>query len=188
VFRPGFWRVVAALWLPFAVFAIWDVVRRDFPRSGVTALAIVGAISVLVFAVGLRPAVLADNGKVVVRNPFRTTTLPWNTVTNIDATDALRVHTSGSIVRAWAVDRGGGASNMFRGWNSRRLSAPGVERQALAEMARRGPADLAVVTLTETWRQQRGHSRGSVAVTWAWPVIAALLVLTALSVVLVVTG
>jgi hypothetical protein len=166
---------------------VWDVVNRGFPPSGWTALAVIGALTALVYAVGWRPAVLAGADAVVVRNPFRTSTIPWNTVTDIDLTDALRIHTNVGIIRAWAIDRGGAASNMLRGMSSKRMVAKGVERSALEAMARRSPADFTVTVLTDLWRRQRNHAEGSVQVVWAWSVVGAFIGCAVVAAVLIAT-
>ncbi len=177
---------MALLWVPVVAFSVWDVARRGFPSSGFTALAVIGALSVLVYAAGWRPAVLAGPDGIIIRNPFRTTTAPWAAVTDIDITDALRVHTDAGITRAWSVDRGGAASNIVRGMSSRRMEAKtGVERSAIREIARRSPADYAVSALVELWRQHRKSSLGAPRTVWAWPVLAAFMILTAVSVVLI---
>ena len=188
VFRSTYWRGVALIWLPILAFTIWDVASRGFSRNGWIALAVMGAVTVLVYAVGWRPAVLAGSEVVVVRNPFRTTTIPWGEVTDIDLTDALRVHTDAGLTRAWSVDRGGAASNMLRGMGTKRMrSTQGVERTALEAMARRSPADYAVAALTDSWRRHRDQVRGVVQVAWAWPVLGAFVALVALSAVLIAT-
>lgn len=187
VFRSTFWRGVALIWLPILGFTVWDLANRGFPPSGRIALSVMGAISVLVYAVGWRPAVLASDREVVVRNPFRTTTIPWGAVTDIDLTDALRIHTASGTTRAWSVDRGGAASNMMRGIGSRRIAAGGLERTAVEAMARRSPADYAVAALVETWRRRRGETRGTAEIEWAWPVLGAFVGLCVLSAVLLAT-
>lgn len=176
------------IWLLLLAFSIWDVANRGFPSSGWTALAVMGAVTVLVYAGGWRPAVVAGNDAVVVRNPFRTTTIPWSAVTDIDLKDALRIHTKGRVIRAWSVDRGGALTSVMRGMSSRRVPAVrGIEAAALAEMARRGPAEVAVATLRDLWLQRRAKARGTVLVQWAWPVIGAFLALGVLSAVLIAT-
>lgn len=188
VFRSSFWRAVALIWLPILGFTIWDIANRGWPASGWTALSVMGAVTVLVYAVGWRPAVLAGTDNVVVRNPFRTTTIPWSAVTDIDLTDALRIHTARGLTRAWSVDRGGAASNMMRGMSTKRMAgAQGVERSAMEAMARRSPADYAIASMTEMWRQHRDRAHGSVQVAWAWPVLGTFLALVALSAALLAT-
>lgn len=168
VFHSGFWRTVAVLWAIFVVFNVWDVGRRGWPDSGIVALLIVGALSVVVYALGWRPAVIADAAGIDVRNPLRTIHLPWNTITDIDATDALRLHAGSVLYRSWAVGRGGAIASALRG-SGRKPTAPGIESTALAELARQSPADYAAATLNDMWRQTRGRTRGSVRITWAWP-------------------
>ncbi len=169
VFRSGFWRAVAVAWSAFVLFNVWDTARRGFPDNGVVALLILGAITVIVYIVGWRPAVVADGQGVKIRNPARTIHLPWNEVTEIDATDALRIHDRTRIYRSWAVSRGGALANTFRGRGTKYQSGKGVEAQALAALARQSPADYAASTLKDIWRQARGRTKGSVRVTWAWP-------------------
>lgn len=169
VFRSAFWRAVGGGWAAFVAFNIWDVGRRDWPANGVVALLILGAISVIVYAVGWRPAVIGENAGVEVRNPARTIHLPWNKITDIDATDALRVHVDDTIYRSWAVSRGGAMANAVRGSGRKPTGVPGIEANALSELARRSPADYAAATLVDTWRQVRTRSKGEVRVTWAWP-------------------
>lgn len=169
VFRSGFWRAVAVGWSAFVLFNVWDTARRGFPDNGVVALLILGAITMIVYVLGWRPAVVADGQGVEIRNPARTIHLPWNEVTEIDATDALRIHDRNRIYRSWAVSRGGAVASVFRGTGRKNQGGHGMEAQALAAMARQSPADYAAVTLTDIWRQARGRTKGSVRVTWAWP-------------------
>lgn len=176
---------MCVVWVLFAGFGAWDVAARGFPDSGVTALVYLAAVSVVVYAIGWRPAVIADNAQAVIRNPLRTYELPWSRVTDIAVTYSLQVEYRGGVVRAWAADRGGAASNMLRGVTSRR-PAPGVEREALRELARRSQADYARETMREIWLHQRGHTKGEVRITWAWPVIALFVVLATAAVVLTV--
>jgi hypothetical protein len=177
VFHSGFWRTVAVLWAAFVVFNVWDVGRRGWPHSGVVALLVVGAITVVVYAIGWRPAVVADANGMEVRNPLRTIHLPWNAITDIDATDALRVHVGDQIFRAWAVGRGGAAASALRGMGRKPTGAPGIEANALRELARQSPADYAAATLTDLWRQTRNRTTGNLRITWAWPEAAVLVVL-----------
>lgn len=175
VFRSGFWRAVAVGWAAFVLFNVWDVGRRGWPSGGVVALLVVGAISVVVYGLGWRPAVIADTAGVQMRNPARTIHLPWNAITDIDATDALRVHVGPTVYRAWAVSRGGAMSSVLRGSGRKPSGAPGIESDALAALARQSPADYAAATLSDSWRQARHQSRGGVRVAWAWPEAVALL-------------
>lgn len=169
VFRSAFWRAVAAAWALFVGFNVWDVGRRGWPENGVVALLIVGAISVVVYATGWRPAVVGDATGVEVRNPLRTVHVPWNAVTEVDATDALRVHVDSTVYRSWAVSRGGGMASALRGVGRKSSGAQGIEANALAELAKQSPADYAAATLVDIWRQARGRTKGSVRITWAWP-------------------
>jgi len=70
--------------------------------SGMLAAA---AICLVAYDLGLRPAVLEEIDGVCVRNPLRTTVIPWSSVTNVDVTDVLRVHAGDTVVRCFAVPR-----------------------------------------------------------------------------------
>jgi len=175
VYRSGFWRAVAVGWAAFVLFNGWDVGRRGWPSGGVVALLVVGAISVVVYALGWRPAVIADTAGVQFRNPTRTIYLPWNAITDIDATDALRVHVDPTMYRAWAVSRGGAMTSVLRGSGRKPTRAPGIESDALAALAQQSPADYAAATLNDSWRQARHHTRGEVRIAWAWPEALVLL-------------
>lgn len=59
----------------------------------------------LAYVLGLRPAVLEEIQGVCVRNPLRTSVVPWALVTNVDVTDVLRVHAGDRVVRCFAVPR-----------------------------------------------------------------------------------
>jgi len=185
VFRSGFWGGVAVVWAAFLAFNIWDVAQRSWPASGVVALLSLGVLSVLVFVVSVRPAVIADADGVEVRNPLRAIHVPWNKVTDIDSTDALRVHTDSAVYRSWAVSRGGAMSSVLRGFGSKAAGGTGLPADELAELARRSPADYAAATLTPLWREARKRSSGPVRVTWAWP---EALVLVAFVIALVVAS
>jgi hypothetical protein len=124
----------------------------------------------------------------VVRNPFRTTTIPWGAVTRIDLTDALRIHTGPRITRAWSVDRGGAATNMLRGVGSKRMAATsGLERTAIQQIARQNPAEYTVATLVEIWRRRRNETPGTAQIVWAWPVVGSFVGLIVISAVLIAT-
>lgn len=187
VFRSSFWRAVAVAWVLFVLFNVWDVGRRDWPRSGVVALLVVGGLSVVVYAVAWRPAVVADTAGVEIRNPARTISLPWSQITEIDATDALRIHVGERVYRSWAVSRGGAMASALRG-SGRKPGASGIEADALAALARQSPADYAAATLTDVLRQARRNSGGGLKISWAWPEALVLLAFAVATVIAAQSG
>lgn len=63
------------------------------------------AVALVAYVLGVRPGVLEDVDGVRVRNPLRTSMVPWGSVTDVDVTDVLRVHTGDGVVRCFAVPR-----------------------------------------------------------------------------------
>ena len=98
--RAVAWTVVAV-----AVLAAVDIVRSGEAGTSVQGLLAAAAISLLAYDLGLRPGVLEEVDGVCVRNPVRTTVIPWSSVTNVDVTDVMRVHTADTVVRCFAVPR-----------------------------------------------------------------------------------
>ena len=171
------WRTFAVFWAAFVVLIVFDIVRRGFPSSSWLGLAWVAFLSSLVWCSSWRPLVTYDFDRVEIRNPLRTSRIPWNTVTRIDAKDTLRVHTDGHIVRAWAVARSGAMTNLVR--SARRpsgIGATGPEQAALHELARRSPIDYAVEVLRDIWQLRGKDAKGELEIRWAIPEIAAILI------------
>ena len=100
-------RFVAFTVITFCLFGVGDVViSGDAGRQGSLVM---GTLSVVLVAyvIGVRPAVLEGTDGVEVRNPLRTFTVGWGSVTHLDVTDVLRIHTAAGVVRCFAVPRRG---------------------------------------------------------------------------------
>lgn len=65
--------------------------------------AVLFLVAVLSFAYGVFPAAFAYDDRLVVRNPMRTITLPWPTVTNLTAKLSFWAHTEKRHYTVWAV-------------------------------------------------------------------------------------
>ena len=118
--RLGAGRGVAWLFTLLAVAAILDIViQRPVERSGV-AIAI-GAVVVIALSalLGIRPVVQELPTALVVRNPLRTTVIPWTALVDVRSSDVLVVDTADGPVRCFALPRrirrglGGAAMNEF---------------------------------------------------------------------------
>ncbi len=72
-------------------------------RWGTIAALLAG--SALVYVLGLRPALVEAPAGLEVRNPLRTTKVPWDALSSIDVVDVLRLHTADGTVRCFAVPR-----------------------------------------------------------------------------------
>jgi hypothetical protein len=98
-------RLVAWVFIIGAVFVFVDTARRKtVGTSGGVLLASV-AVCLVAYVLGLRPAVAEGPDGVEVRNPLRTTRVPWGSIADADVTDVLRLHADGQVVRCFAVPR-----------------------------------------------------------------------------------
>jgi len=98
-------RFVAWFVVVVAVMGAVDIVVSGDARAYAAGLLVIGAVCLVAYVLGLRPAVLEEIDRVCVRNPLRTCEIPWGSVTNVDVTDVLRVHSTERVVRCFAVPR-----------------------------------------------------------------------------------
>jgi hypothetical protein len=183
VFRTSaFVRFWSWAWFALALALILDVVRRgSIESSGRVAIAVLLFISSIVWVSGLRPTVLADDERITLRNPFRDVLVPWHAVTDIDATDMLRVHVGERSHGSWAIQ----VPNRLRhravktpeGVLGERGQAPSPD--VLSEVVGRTHADFVAAQLRERWAARRSAAlaapAGSAAVTsWSPMAIAAV--------------
>ncbi|MGK5549246.1 PH domain-containing protein [Streptomyces sp. URMC 127] len=151
-----------------------DAVARGEGRTPWLALAGLLCVVPLIIAFTLRPAVFAGASRLLVRNPFRTITLPWAAVDAVRAGYSSEVLAGGSTYQLWSVP----VSLRQR----KRAARAGGEQQA--------PADQTVSELQEL--AERGASRedakGEVVVRWAYEVLAPAGAGLVLFVVLLVVG
>ncbi len=87
--RPGrFWTAGAALWVIFGLVRVYQAAVGDIGSSGLVSGLLITAIGLLVMAVTGPRKVTADADGVVVRRAFwRSTVVPWKTVSDIRTTD-----------------------------------------------------------------------------------------------------
>ena len=98
-------RAVAWFVVVVALLGAADIVWSGEAGAYAGGLLIIGAVCLLSYDLGMRPAVLEEIDGVCVRNPLRTCLIPWASVTNVDVTDVLRVHSADQVVRCFAVPR-----------------------------------------------------------------------------------
>ena len=167
-FRPRVGPLLAFAWYAMAAFAAWDLIRRGDGRAVPIGLASLALVTVVVYAVAQRPAVVANARGVLLRNLVRDVWLPWHAVKGIEAKWSLSFQTSGASYGSWALT-GGNASRMRRqtfGTGSRLAPTPAQQHQVtwtvsdrLEQLRRRG---------------LHGERTGTVEVRTAWPLLAAL--------------
>jgi hypothetical protein len=193
VFRSQLARVGSYVWFVIAALNAVDLLVRGNDRSAWVALAAVLLVTVVVYLVGFRPAVVVQTRGVLLRNPARDVVVPWPAVTAVDATDALRVHAGGETYRSWAVQ----VANRSRARSRRQadLTTPtGAEpsERVRSELAGRTHADYVAEQVRETWQRAADAPQVSggagARVRWHVPGLAALGASVVLLVVVLVGG
>ncbi len=185
VFRPRtnqaacvIWVVLAAGWIALELLSGW--------QSALTRLPLIGAISVLVYAVFGRPRVSVGTDAVDLINVVRDVHLPLRAVTSIDTRYALTLGTAnGRRYQAWAAPAGGrfGAARVTEE-DRRLLGMSGTVDSVAASAGLRsdaGAAGAAIRRRQQEWAQDGAtrepdpvHQDGAmVTVRWATGVLIA---------------
>jgi len=102
-FRPRLAPLMAIAWYLLAAFGGYDLVKRGDGREVPIGLACVALISVVVYAIAQRPAVVAGPSGLLLRNVVRDIWLPWHAVKSIEATWSLSIATADRRYGSWAV-------------------------------------------------------------------------------------
>ncbi|MFF2924543.1 PH domain-containing protein [Streptomyces celluloflavus] len=152
-----------------------DALLRGVPQTKImAAFALILGVP-LVAAYTLRPLVRAGEDRLLVRNPFRTITLPWGAVDDLRAGFSAEVFTSGGKYQLWAVpvslrQRKKANRQAARGANPRGRFGP----QADAGPAPRAMADQTMDELREIKERaaHRESAKGEPGVRWAYGIIA----------------
>ncbi|MGK5732546.1 PH domain-containing protein [Streptomyces sp. URMC 124] len=163
------------LMLALAAWLGGDAALRGEGRTPWLALAGLLCVVPLIVAFTLRPAVFAGAARLLVRNPFRTITLPWGAVDAVRAGYSSEVLAGGSTYQLWSVPVS---------LRKRKRAARGG---AGAEAA---PADRTVAELQELAERNasRDDAQGDIVVRWAYEVLVPAGVGFVLFVVLLVVG
>jgi hypothetical protein len=164
-FRPRLAPVMAVAWYVLTAFGGYDLVRRGQGREVPIGLAALALITVVVYAIAQRPAVIAGPSGVLLRNVLRDVWLPWHAVKKIESRWSLSLATEDKRYGSWAVT---GKASRERG-----RRAPGGTPAAPK------PAHEISWTVPDRLEQlrrrgQHGERTGAVEVRPAWPVIVAL--------------
>ncbi|GAA1652725.1 hypothetical protein GCM10009733_057440 [Nonomuraea maheshkhaliensis] len=94
--------VLAWVWLAFVAFNVFDLIVRYSGKASLVALAVLGALTALVYAVALRPATVLTEAGLVGRNPFRTTFVPWASIEDVTVSHSINVHHGEEqVLRLW---------------------------------------------------------------------------------------
>lgn len=197
VYRSTGGLATGVLLLALGAWLGGDALVRGEGRAPWLSLAGLLAAVPLVVAFTLRPAVFAGADRLLVRNPFRTITLPWGSVDGARAGYSSEVLAGGSTYQLWAIpvslrQRKRASRQQARAAAedvSGRLPTRTPRPDALAETGR-APSDQAIDDIRELAERQarRESAQGRPEVRWAWEVLAPSAVGVLLLVILASTG
>jgi hypothetical protein len=120
-------RVVSFAVAAGVLLLVADTWRRGQLGAYGAAVCLLLALLPLVYVLGVRPAVLEGPTTLEVRNPLRTTVVPWSAVDDVDVVDVLRVRTGEEYVRCFAVPRRRPAPSVLRSAASTGMMLPAKE-------------------------------------------------------------
>lgn len=113
-FSSGYGRVLTIAAGVVALGAVVAVWAQDGLGEVLRALPLAGGVALAVWALFWRPAVVVSDGGVLIRNPFRSTHVPWPTYRGLTVQWSLVVHTTDGDVTAWAAPRSSGTAARMR--------------------------------------------------------------------------
>ncbi|MBY8883972.1 PH domain-containing protein [Streptomyces sp. PTM05] len=185
-FRSPMGVVGGVLLLALGLWLVIDAMLHGSGRTPWLALAVLVLGAPLVYAFTLRPVVYAGEARMLVRNPFRTITIPWAAVEAVRSGYTSEVLAGGRKFQLWSVP----VSMRARKRASRQAmrAAAGVETGSAPS---RGPAfgrggttatdgppraqsDQVIDQLNDLAERNapKDAAKGEVAVRWAYEVIA----------------
>ncbi|MFF2142537.1 PH domain-containing protein [Kitasatospora sp. NPDC058190] len=175
--------------LAVAAWLIGDAVVTGTGKTPYVALAAVPVFALPVIAYTLRPAVRADNSRLLVRNPWRTITAPWASVDALRAGYSVELLAGDKKYQVWAVpvslrQRKRATRAQTRG------AAEHASRMGMVFGRQTNPVVQGAPDPTRAWSDQitdvlqemaernaaRPEAAGPVVVRWCWWVIAPTLV------------
>src|SRR4029453_15506875 len=180
VYRPMVSVVSGVVVLVLAAFLLFDTIRRgsgaDAGRLG--AGRVLG--SLIVYVASIRPAVVAEPRRLVVKNPLRDIAVPWASIRDLQLLYQLDVFAAEETYPAGAVPV-----------TARSRSAALLRQRERADVAAKmGPSagEYAVKTshqpfprqtfdeprLMLTQRRRNSSADDRVEVSWSWPYVAAI--------------
>jgi hypothetical protein len=179
-------RVGAWAWTAFAALNLIDIAVRGRDMASAVMVAVLLLGCGIAYVMGLRPAVVADEGGITVRNPLREARMPWAALRRVEATHAL--------VFTFADSGAPGGERAVKAWVHQ--TSPRAKARAEARAARqsrgvpaeklkgRTPTTYAAQQLNEIADRHRPKGKGGTAtketvtgaLAWSRPAGAALAV------------
>lgn len=198
VYRSKAAYVMAWVWLVFVALNVVDLIVRFSGKSSLVALAVLAALTALVYAVALRPATVLTEEGLVGRNPFRTTFVPWASIEDVSVSHSINVrHGDDQVLRLWtpmtsarerAKAQRRGTPAKPRGRFATEPVLPKAEQAAAEAFAGKTHADWVGDQIRDRAESARRRSEeaGPARVTWSYDSIAVLAAALVLVVVAIV--
>jgi hypothetical protein len=186
------------VWLAFVAANVADwAVQGTSARLALTVGAIMLAVTGAVYALALRPRVVADEEGIAVLNPFRDHRVPWAAVRDVDTAEWVLVRAAGAggdkTICCWALyvsarsrraanapPRKSLAMSRLRGVATEPGTGISPRLPVLAQyLASLPPAKAIAARLASRAERNRagdGSAGAKVTVSWAWFPIAAVAV------------
>jgi Bacterial PH domain len=191
-------------WLAFVAANVADwAVQGTSAGLALTTSAFMLAVTGAVYALALRPRVVADEDGITVLNPFRDHRVPWTVVRDVHTAEWVLVRAAGDkTIRCWALyvsarsrrvanapPRKSGAVSRLRGVATEPVTgiSPRLPQQAqyLASMPPARAIAARLDSRAEKARARDGSAGARMTVSWAWfPIAAVSVPAVALAVVL----
>ncbi|MBP2704742.1 PH domain-containing protein [Microbispora sp. RL4-1S] len=198
VYRSRAGWVFGWAWLLFTAWNVWDLAAHGTMPSALVAGAVLGVVTALVFLLAMRPAVVAGEEGILVRNPLRNTRIPWSAVDDVIVTSGIVIESGETAVRCWVPQASARERARATRRAARAIAATAsdtmskTEKAAAEAIGARTHADWVGQQLMEA-RAERlgvepGAARGAVTaqVTWSPSALAAVAAALALVVLIVV--
>jgi hypothetical protein len=189
VFRSVGAYVAGWVWMVAAALNLADVAFRGRDLAAVIAAAVLLTGCGIAYVFGLRPAIVADETGVRLRNPLRDVRIPWPALRRVEAAETLRFHCVAEggpwTAKAWVLQTSPRArARMERRAEKAAKAESGVPDPIAEQLKGRTPARFAAEQLTELAVAHGGGERAAEAttgegterpsVTWSTPAIAAV--------------
>ncbi|HSE70011.1 MAG TPA: PH domain-containing protein [Nocardioidaceae bacterium] len=103
VYRSRFSAALALVTIALSVVLLATTLVTSGPEAAARYAGPLGLLALGAWAAYWRPQVEVSDGGLVIRNVWRTTTIPWPAVNEVETRYGLRVHTAYGRFAAWAV-------------------------------------------------------------------------------------
>ncbi|WP_157252346.1 PH domain-containing protein [Nonomuraea typhae] len=180
VFRSKFAFVLGWVWVAFVAANTVDLIVRYSGKPSMVAGAVLGVLTAMVYVIALRPATVVEEAALTVRNPFRTTVLPWASVGDVTVSHAItvgygegeqsvRLWTPTATARERAKAQGRGMATPRQGRFRTQPALTKAEQSAQQAFAGKTHADWVGDQITERAEtaRRRKEEAGPATITWA---------------------